>query len=210
MISSLLPPRFLPSIFIAHRVQQSHCSSIFHRVLLTHVLELSASQIVRNKKSPRIYTSMHSGNSNSRNWRIPGSRITWYAAWAIQQASTPDYLQEKHKYKMNKEDKISKAIGKERGKPDGTTKIKNKAQQTASNYQSGTTNTTDGHRPTIIAGSNLIGTLLLCGSFFFSVPFIILTLLSRSLPVVTQIRGHIAGPPPSSPLRYMPSFSSRE
>ena len=23
------PPRFLPSIFIAHRVQQSHCSSIF-------------------------------------------------------------------------------------------------------------------------------------------------------------------------------------
>ena len=25
-------PRFLPSIFIAHRVQQSHCSSIFHRV----------------------------------------------------------------------------------------------------------------------------------------------------------------------------------
>ena len=31
------PSRFLPSIFIAHRVQQSHCSSIFHRViLLTH------------------------------------------------------------------------------------------------------------------------------------------------------------------------------
>ena len=28
------PPRFLPSIFIAHRVQQSHCSSIFHRVSL--------------------------------------------------------------------------------------------------------------------------------------------------------------------------------
>ena len=27
------PPRFLPSIFIAHRVQQSRCSSIFHRVL---------------------------------------------------------------------------------------------------------------------------------------------------------------------------------
>ena len=38
------PPRFLPSIFIAHRVQQSHCSSIFHRVLLTHALALSASQ----------------------------------------------------------------------------------------------------------------------------------------------------------------------
>ena len=25
-------PRFVPSIFIAHRVQQSHCSSVFHRV----------------------------------------------------------------------------------------------------------------------------------------------------------------------------------
>ena len=55
------PPRFLPSIFIAHRVQQSHCSSIFHRVLLTHALALSASQFVHKKKSPRFCTSMHSG-----------------------------------------------------------------------------------------------------------------------------------------------------
>ena len=54
------PPRFLPSIFIAHRVQHSHCSSIFHRVLLTHALALSASQFVHKKKSQRIYTSMHS------------------------------------------------------------------------------------------------------------------------------------------------------
>ena len=54
-------PRFLPLIFIVHRVQQSHCSSIFHRVLLTHALALSASQFVRKKKSPRIYTRMHSG-----------------------------------------------------------------------------------------------------------------------------------------------------
>ena len=54
------PPRFLPSIFIAHRVQQSHCSSIFHRVLLTHALALSASQFVHKKKSRRFYTSMHS------------------------------------------------------------------------------------------------------------------------------------------------------
>ena len=53
-------PRFLPSIFIAHRLQQSHCSSIFHRVLLTHALALSAGKFVRQKKSPRIYTSMHS------------------------------------------------------------------------------------------------------------------------------------------------------
>ena len=54
------PPPFLPSIFIAHRVQQSHCSSIFHRVLLTHVPALSASQSVHKKKSRRTYTSMHS------------------------------------------------------------------------------------------------------------------------------------------------------
>ena len=54
------PPRFLPSIFIAHRMQQSHCSSIVHRVLLTHALALSASQLVHKKKSQRIYTSMHS------------------------------------------------------------------------------------------------------------------------------------------------------
>ena len=62
------PPRFLPStIFIAHRVQQSHCSSVLHRVLLTQALALSASQFVHEKKSPRIFTSMHSAGSNSRN-----------------------------------------------------------------------------------------------------------------------------------------------
>ena len=55
------PPRSLPSVFITHRVQQSHCSSIFHRVFLTHALALSACRFVHNKKSPRIYTSMHSG-----------------------------------------------------------------------------------------------------------------------------------------------------
>ena len=54
------PPRFLPSIFIAHRVQQSHCSSIFHRVLLTHALAISVSQFEHKKESQRIYTSMHS------------------------------------------------------------------------------------------------------------------------------------------------------
>ena len=54
------PPRFLPSIFIARRVQQSHCSSIVHRMLLTHALAISASQFVHKKKSQRIYTSMHS------------------------------------------------------------------------------------------------------------------------------------------------------
>ena len=56
----LISPLVLPSIFIAHGVQQSHCSSIFHRVLLTHALALSAGQFVHNQKSQRIYTSMHS------------------------------------------------------------------------------------------------------------------------------------------------------
>ena len=60
-MSSLLPPGSCLQFFIAHRVQQSHCSSIFHhRVLLTHALALSASQVVHKKKSQRIYTSMHS------------------------------------------------------------------------------------------------------------------------------------------------------
>ena len=63
MVTGVVPslPRFLPSLFIAHRVQQSHCSSIFSsRVLLTHALALSASQFVHKKKSQRIYTRMHS------------------------------------------------------------------------------------------------------------------------------------------------------
>ena len=46
--------------------------------------------------------------------------------------------------------------------------------------------------------------------FYFSISFIILALLSRSLPVVAQIRGHITGPPPPSPPRCLPSFLSRE
>ena len=62
VVTGVVPffPRFLPSIFIAHRVQQSRCSSIFHRVLLTHALALSASQFLHKKKSQRIFTSMHS------------------------------------------------------------------------------------------------------------------------------------------------------
>ena len=34
---------------------------MFHRVLLTHALALSASQLVHTKKSLRIYTSMPLG-----------------------------------------------------------------------------------------------------------------------------------------------------
>ena len=44
--------------------------------------------------------------------------------------------------------------------------------------------------------------------FFFFVTLIILALLSRSLPVVTQIRDHLAGPPPPFPPRHVPSFLS--
>ena len=63
MVTGVVPssPRFLPSIFVAHRFQQSRCSSIFHGVLISHALALSVSQLAHKKKSLRIYTSMHSG-----------------------------------------------------------------------------------------------------------------------------------------------------
>ena len=57
-VSSLLPPGSCLQ-FLSHI--QSHCSSMFHRVLLSRALALPASQIVHKKKSPRIYTSVHSG-----------------------------------------------------------------------------------------------------------------------------------------------------
>ena len=63
-VSSLLPaPRYVPSVFIAHRAQHSHFPLLvdFHRMLLTHAHGLCASQFVHKKKSLRIYTSMHSG-----------------------------------------------------------------------------------------------------------------------------------------------------
>ena len=68
VVTGVVPssPRFLPSFFIAHIYRFSNptdCSSIFHRVLLTHALALSASQSVHKIKSLRIYTSIciHSG-----------------------------------------------------------------------------------------------------------------------------------------------------
>ena len=46
------PPPYVPSVFIAHRVQHSRCSStFFRRMLLTHAFALSASQFVHKKKS---------------------------------------------------------------------------------------------------------------------------------------------------------------
>ena len=59
VVTGVVPsPRFLPSALLAHRVQQSRSSSIFHRVLLTHALALFASQFVLKKKYLRIYRSL--------------------------------------------------------------------------------------------------------------------------------------------------------
>ena len=55
-------PWFLPSVFIAHRVQQSHCSSICYRVMLTHALAPSASQFFHKKNSLRVVTTMRSAS----------------------------------------------------------------------------------------------------------------------------------------------------
>ena len=76
------PPRFLPSIFIAHRVQQSHCSSIVHRMLPTHALALSAVNLFTRKSPNEFIRVCTRRGSNSRNWPIPGSNISWYATWA--------------------------------------------------------------------------------------------------------------------------------
>ena len=69
------PPRFLASISVEHTVQQSHCSSILHRVLLTHALALSASQYLRKRKSQPSYMSMHSAGIELTKLTYPDSRI---------------------------------------------------------------------------------------------------------------------------------------
>ena len=53
-VTGIVPssPQFLPSTLIAHRVQQSHCSSIFHRVLLTPALALFRKSICAQEKVP--------------------------------------------------------------------------------------------------------------------------------------------------------------
>ena len=54
---------------------------------------------------------------------------------------------------------------------------------------------------------NVFQNIIIIVTYFgLVIPFIILALLSYSLPVVTQIRGHIAGPSPPSPLRTVRSF----
>ena len=88
-VSSLLPP-VLAFNFIAHRVQQTHCSSIFHRLLLTQVLALSASQFVHKKKSPRIYASCCCSHINSHN-QVRGHRK------GSSYSGAAEYPREKHK-----------------------------------------------------------------------------------------------------------------
>ena len=85
VVTGVVPcsPRFLPSIFIVHRVQQSHCSSMFHQVLLTHAFALPQVYLC-TRTSPHEFIRVCSRRgSNSRNLpKIPGSRITWYATGA--------------------------------------------------------------------------------------------------------------------------------
>ena len=59
------PVRFL--LFIAHRVQRSHCSSIFHRVLLTHALAFRKSILCTRKRSYEFIRVCTRGDSNSQN-----------------------------------------------------------------------------------------------------------------------------------------------
>ena len=68
------PPGSLPPIFIAHRVQQSHSSSIFHRVLPTHALALPASKsMVHKTKPPQTYTSIC-----TRSGGVELTKLTYY------------------------------------------------------------------------------------------------------------------------------------
>ena len=70
-------PRFLTSFFIAHRVQQSNCSWVFHGVLLTHALARFPQVNLCTRKSPHEFIRVcPRGDSKSRNWPRPGSRIT--------------------------------------------------------------------------------------------------------------------------------------
>ena len=60
-VSSLLSPDSCLQLFSRIGVQQSHCSSIFHRVLLLTLSRFPQVNLVHKKKPPQIYRSMHSG-----------------------------------------------------------------------------------------------------------------------------------------------------
>ena len=62
------PPVLAFHVFIAHRVQQPHCSSIFHRVLLKLKLSRFPQVNLCARKSPHeIIRVCTGGDSNSRN-----------------------------------------------------------------------------------------------------------------------------------------------
>ena len=75
-MSSLLPPRFVPSILIAHKLQHSHCSSI-----VIECCQLTLSRfpllIFLCKKGP--YEYVHSVRIELAKLMLVGTRITYQA-----------------------------------------------------------------------------------------------------------------------------------
>ena len=61
---------------MAHRVQHSHCSSIFIEILQTHVLALSADDFLTKKNSVRVW---HSVRIEPTKLIIVGTRTTYQA-----------------------------------------------------------------------------------------------------------------------------------
>ena len=59
-VSSLLPPGSCLQFLLRIGFSNPTARPLFHRMMLTHALALSASQFVHEKKSQRIYASMHS------------------------------------------------------------------------------------------------------------------------------------------------------
>ena len=60
-------PRFFRSVFIAHKVQQCHCSLRFHHVLwVTHAVALSASEFVLKTRCHEFIRVCTRGYKNSR------------------------------------------------------------------------------------------------------------------------------------------------
>ena len=86
---ALFPPRFLPSIFIAH----TGFSNTTARRFFVECCELTLSRCpqvnLSTRKSPNDFILVVcTGGSNSRHWPIPGSKITWYATGATSILST--------------------------------------------------------------------------------------------------------------------------
>ena len=79
------PPRLLPSIFIAHRVQQSHCSSIVHRMLLTYDVPgpywcMRLTILAPEKSDFRWNTACHPGRATTYTSHLSLIKRTWDAS----------------------------------------------------------------------------------------------------------------------------------